>query len=241
MLNKILLILIIIILIILFLNFKNNKNKKDKKDNNVKKIDNVNKIEKTKKQLKSCIKRTKHIKKKKVRIHDNNIKSKEINKETFVYLTVEINRQEVGKIVIKLFDDVVPKTCNNFRTLCKTKKYANSPFHRIIKDFMIQGGDFTNQNGTGGYSIYGNKFEDENFILKHNKPYLLSMANSGPDTNGSQFFITTTETPHLDGKHVVFGEVVKGFELIYQLNNVDTDHKDMPHDRIIISDSGIIN
>jgi cyclophilin family peptidyl-prolyl cis-trans isomerase len=105
---------------------------------------------------------------------------------------------------------------------------------------MIQGGDFTNQNGTGGYSIYGNKFEDENFILKHNKPYLLSMANSGPNTNGSQFFITTTETPHLDGKHVVFGEVIKGFELIYQLNNVDTDHKDMPHDRILISDSGII-
>ncbi len=239
MLNKILLILIIIILIILFLNFKNSKNK-DKKDI---KNNNIQKVDKTKKQLKSCIKRTKHIKKKKVKINDDNIKNKEIinkqvNKEKFVYLTVEINRQEVGKIIIRLFDDIVPKTCNNFRQLCRTKKYVNSPFHRIIKDFMIQGGDFTSYNGTGGYSIYGNKFEDENFILKHDKPYLLSMANSGPNTNGSQFFITTAETPHLDGKHVVFGEVVKGFELIYQLNNVDTDHKDMPHDRIIISDSG---
>ncbi len=218
---------------------------KEIKENNhkIQKKDNLNKIQNTKKQLKSCIKRNKHIKKKKVRIHDNNeinneINNKEVKKETFVYLTVEINRQEVGKIIIRLFDDIVPKTCNNFRQLCRTKKYVNSPFHRIIKDFMIQGGDFTSYNGTGGYSIYGNKFEDENFILKHNKPYLLSMANSGPNTNGSQFFITTTETPHLDGKHVVFGEVVKGFELIYQLNNVDTDHKDMPHDRIIISDSG---
>jgi cyclophilin family peptidyl-prolyl cis-trans isomerase len=244
MLNKILLILIIIILIILFLNFKNRKNKDTKENNHkIQKKDNLNKIQNTKKQLKSCIKRNKHIKKKKVRIHDNNeiineINNKEVKKETFVYLTVEINRQEVGKIIIRLFDDIVPKTCNNFRQLCRTKKYVNSPFHRIIKDFMIQGGDFTSYNGTGGYSIYGNKFEDENFILKHDKPYLLSMANSGPNTNGSQFFITTTETPHLDGKHVVFGEVVKGFELIYQLNNVDTDHKDMPHDRIIISDSG---
>jgi cyclophilin family peptidyl-prolyl cis-trans isomerase len=243
MLNKILIILIIIIFVILLFNFINNK-KHIKKENFIKNnVSRENKNHFTKKQLKSCIKRTKHIKKKKVRIHDDNIKNKEVNnkevnKETFAYLTVEINRQEVGKIIIRLFDEIVPKTCNNFRQLCRTKKYVNSPFHRIIKDFMIQGGDFTNHNGTGGYSIYGNKFEDENFILKHNKPYLLSMANSGPNTNGSQFFITTTETPHLDGKHVVFGEVVKGFELLYQLNMVDTDHKDMPHDRILISDSG---
>jgi cyclophilin family peptidyl-prolyl cis-trans isomerase len=246
MLNKILLFLIIIILIILFLNFKNSKNKNKDKNKEYKKYNN--KIQKPEKELKSCIKRNKHIKKKKVSIHDNNpknvnnkeVNNKEVKKETFVYLTVEINRQEVGKIIIRLFDDIVPKTCNNFRQLCRTKKYANSPFHRIIKDFMIQGGDFTNQNGTGGYSIYGNKFEDENFILKHNKPYLLSMANSGPNTNGSQFFITTSEATHLDGKHVVFGEVVNGFELIYQLNNVDTDHRDTPHDRIIINDCGIL-
>ena len=249
MLNKILLFLIIIILVILFFNFKNKKNIKVDKLNKVNKlvkidkidkIDNKNQISKSKKELKSCIKKNKHIKKKKVRIHDVKNDVKNNVKNNLVYLTVEINRQQVGKIIIRLFDDIVPKTCNNFRMLCKSKKYVNSPFHRIIKDFMIQGGDFTNYNGTGGNSIYGNKFEDENFILKHNKPYLLSMANSGPNTNGSQFFITTTETPHLDGKHVVFGEVIDNFELIYQLNMVDTDNKDTPHDRILISDCGII-
>ena len=105
---------------------------------------------------------------------------------------------------------------------------------------MIQGGDFTNHNGTGGESIYGKKFEDENFELNHDKPYLLSMANSGPNTNGSQFFITTSITSHLDGKHVVFGEVIKGFDIIYDLNTTDTDNKDMPTDRILISDCGLI-
>lgn len=99
---------------------------------------------------------------------------------------------------------------------------------------MIQGGDFTNEDGTGGKSIYGNKFEDENFVIKHDKPYLLSMANSGPNTNGSQFFITTSETPHLNGKHVVFGEVVEGFDIIDELNVIDTDGKDKPVDDVRI-------
>ena len=145
----------------------------------------------------------------------------------------------MGNIVIKLFDDIVPKTTRNFRELCKTKKYVQSPFHRIIKDFMIQGGDYTKHNGRGGESIYGSKFEDENFILKHDRPYLLSMANSGKDTNGSQFFITTSPTPHLDGIHVVFGEVIEGFDIVYKLNNADTDDSDTPIERIIIRDSGI--
>ena len=171
-------------------------------------------------------------------------KIKSIIKKTkvsdIVYLSISINNHDEGKIIIKLFDKVTPKTCNNFRTLCDKKTYANSPFHRIIKDFMIQGGDYTNHDGTGGRSIYGNKFEDENFDLKHDRPYLLSMANSGPDSNGSQFFITTSKTPHLDGKHVVFGEVIEGIDLIDRLNNVNTDREDQPNDKIMISDCGIM-
>jgi len=131
--------------------------------------------------------------------------------------------------VFELFNDIVPKTAENFRALCvgftpentsKNLHYKGSIFHRIIKDFMVQGGDFTNFNGTGGESIYGQKFEDENFTLKHDKPFLLSMANSGPGTNGSQFFITTVPTRHLDGKHVVFGKVLKGSNVVQELENV---------------------
>ncbi|CAK3951218.1 Peptidyl-prolyl cis-trans isomerase D [Lecanosticta acicola] len=170
------------------------------------------------------------------------------SKRSRVFFDISIGGTNAGKVVFELYNDIVPKTAENFRALCTGEKgegalgkplhYKGSSFHRVIKSFMIQGGDFTAGNGTGGESIYGEKFEDENFDLKHSKPFLLSMANAGPGTNGSQFFVTTVPTPHLDGKHVVFGEVLAGKSVVRQVENLPVGANDKPTQDCVIVDCG---
>ncbi|CAO3562997.1 unnamed protein product [Mortierella alpina] len=168
-----------------------------------------------------------------------------------VFFDIDIDGRRIGRVIMELFKDEVPVTAENFRALCTGEKgmsklssvplhYRGSIFHRVIKGFMIQGGDFTRRDGTGGESIYGATLQDEGgFKRKHDTEGLLSMANKGPNTASSQFFLTTRPTPHLDGKHVVFGRVVKGYDVVEQIENTPTDERnDRPLSTVMISNCG---
>ena len=166
-----------------------------------------------------------------------------------VWFDITIGGEAIGKVVFALYADLVPRTAENFRALCTGEKgvgpvsgkplhYKGSTFHRVIKGFMIQGGDFTAGDGTGGESIYGEKFADEAFTAVHDRPFLLSMANAGPGTNGSQFFVTTKDTPHLDNKHVVFGEVLAGKGVVRRVEETPVGANDKPEEEVCIADCG---
>lgn len=168
-----------------------------------------------------------------------------------VFFDVTIGGKPAGQVVMKLFHKTVPKTCDNFKALCTGEKgigkttgkplhFKGSAFHRIVPGFVIQGGDFSKGDGTGGESIFGGEFQDENFKYTHNKAGMLSMANAGKNTNGSQFFITLDETPFLDGKHVVFGKVLRGMDVVRAIAEVPTDDDERPKQKVVIADCGVL-
>eukprot|EP01060_Flectonema_neradi_P039157 TRINITY_DN8509_c4_g1_i1.p1 TRINITY_DN8509_c4_g1~~TRINITY_DN8509_c4_g1_i1.p1 ORF type:complete len:281 (+),score=73.89 TRINITY_DN8509_c4_g1_i1:54-845(+) len=171
-------------------------------------------------------------------------------KNPLVFFDMEQKGKKLGRMVMELYADVTPKCAENFRCLCTGEKgngrkgkplhYKGSKFHRCIQGFMIQGGDFTNGNGTGGESIYGLKFRDENFKIKHNEIGQLSMANAGPNTNGSQFFITTSTPAYLNGKHTVFGKVIQGYGVATAIEKTRTNSNDAPLSPVVIADCGMV-
>ncbi|KAH6560458.1 hypothetical protein BASA61_008792 [Batrachochytrium salamandrivorans] len=169
-----------------------------------------------------------------------------VEENPIVFMDISIGGQPAGRIKMELFKDIVPKTAENFRQLCTgeyrvndvPQGFKNCQFHRVIKDFMVQGGDFLKGDGTGALSIYGERFPDENFQLKHSSAGLLSMANSGPNTNGSQFFMTCAKCDFLDGKHVVFGRVIDGLLVLRKIENVPTGSNSRPRMPVIVSECG---
>jgi peptidylprolyl isomerase len=236
----IIIIIIILILVIVYFFYKN------REETGIKKV--------SKRDLKGIFVEQSEIKKEDTHLIQTTFSNSLNNLNSFtnfpkVYLYILIGKKQVGQIIIELYTNIVPITCNNFRALCTGEKgytnqgkklsYKGTRFHRIIPKFMIQGGDIEKDNGEGSVSIYGDTFDDENFNIKHDKPGIVSMANRGPNTNGSQFFIITESQPHLDNKHVAFGRVIEGMDIVNEISSVGSYNGTSLID-VIINDCGSI-